>query len=100
MLLSSPVLLNNMNKEERFELLNTSYNKYEEKAMYWDTLYFEQISPNLLIMARILKIDKPSITNKSEFENSMNILLNSGMTNNPAFIAALIKEADDYLNKN
>lgn len=100
MILSSPVILNNMNKEERVELLNESYKMYEEKADYWDKFYLEQVSSNLLIMARILEIDKPSIKDKNEIKKDMDILLKSGTTHNSAYVTALINEVDSYLNNN
>lgn len=99
LLLSSPVILKNMNKMERIELLKESYKMYEAKAKYWDKFYSEQISPNLLVMARILEIDEPAIKNRSEIENNMNVLLDTGITHDTAFVTELINEVIIYLSR-
>ncbi|HYQ57112.1 MAG TPA: hypothetical protein VEP89_07170 [Draconibacterium sp.] len=98
LMLSSPVILRNMNEVERTELLNVAYNMYEEKAKYWDKFYSEQISPNLLIMAQILEIDEPSAIIKSEMKDEMEILIQSGITRNAEFVTALINDVNEYLN--
>lgn len=100
LLLSSPVVLNNMHKETRIELLRESYQMYEKKANHWDKFYPEQISPNLLIMAHILEIDKPGIENRTEIKNEMDTFLKTGLTNSPALITILTSEVDAYLNNN
>lgn len=99
LLLSSPVILGNMEKEERTDLLNVSYNKYEEKAKYWQQFYFDQISSNLLVMAQILKLDKSSTSDDIEYNRKMNILLRSGEINDPDFVFVFTKNVTSYLKK-
>jgi hypothetical protein len=92
LLLSSPIVLKNINKSERIKLLNTAYNMYEEKAKYWDKLYHEQISTNLLIMAQILNIDNPTLQTRDGIEKDWQKLIRTGYTDNPEFISTLINE--------
>ncbi|MBW6536517.1 MAG: hypothetical protein K0B11_16015 [Mariniphaga sp.] len=98
LLLSSPVILKNMNKAERIELLKESFKKYEAKAKYWGKFYLEQISPNLLIMAQIIEIDELTIKNSSKLKGDMEILLKTGITRDIAFVTELIDEVTIYLN--
>jgi hypothetical protein len=97
LLLSSPLVLNNMNKNERTELLNTSYIMYEGKAKYWDKFYSEQISPNLLIMAQILNIDEPTIQKNDKIEKDWETLLRTGKTDNQEFVSTLLNDVVKYL---
>lgn len=99
LLLASPVILRNMEKEERVDLLNVLYNKYEEKAKYWQQFYYDQISSNLLVMAQILKLDKSSTIDDIEYNKKVDILLRSGEINDPEFVSIFTKNVANYLGK-
>jgi hypothetical protein len=99
LLLASPVILKNMDKNERTDLLNVSYNKFEEKAKYWQQFYYDQISSNLLVMAQILKLEEPLPSDDIEYNKKMNILLRSGEIDDPEFVSILIKNVVNYMKK-
>ncbi len=100
LIISSPIILNNMQKGQRIELLKVAYNMYEEKIKHLDKLYSDQISTNLLVMAQILTIeDEPAISRQSEIKNDMDVLLQTGNANDLNFISALTDYVYSYLNK-
>ena len=95
--LSSPAVLTNMESKNRLELLKDTYKKYEEKSINWKKFYFEQISPNLLIMARIIEIDRPELKTRAGIKDGIDPFLKTGITHNPIFITNLTKQVSTFL---
>lgn len=92
--LGHPVVIENMSRAEKYELINEAYNKYEEKAAIWKKLNEDNLAPNLRIMVQILKtgaentiineLDKPdfgSITKRCKIHdlNDINTIINESL---------------------
>lgn len=97
--LGHPMIIENMNSKEKYELLNEAYNKYEEKAASWKQLSEDNLAPNLRIMIQILEIERGNEKINDSDKTGFESIIKKCKIQNINDIETVINNSLEYINE-